>query len=116
MLSVVRVSQSISTTPAMTAGIVNPTARESRKDWKLAVSSRRMTPTAIKSPRRRPPNISAIGWTCPRTVIFAECGAVGNAGHIAQVDLSARPASDGQILDFLQGIHLVLGDLDLHLI
>ncbi len=49
-------------------------------------------------------------------VIFAERGAVGNAGNIAQVDLSARPASDGEVLDLLQGIHLVLGDLDLHLI
>jgi hypothetical protein len=63
MLSVVRVSQSMSTTPAMTAGIVNPTA-----------------------------------------------------GHVAEVDLSARPASDGEVLHLLQGIHLLLGDLDLHLI
>src|SRR5216684_1408502 len=157
MLSVVRVSQSITTTPAMTAGMVNPTARESRNDWKLAVSNRRMTPTAIKSPRRRPPNISVtdlpphgdvhpIGRLAGITdrllhagcraseilardvcaqrqhalhvvaVIFAERCAVGNAGHVAEVDLSARPPSDGQVLHLLQGIHLVLGDLDLHLI
>jgi len=49
-------------------------------------------------------------------VIFAERRAVGNAGHVAEVDLSARPASDGEVLYLLQGIHLVLGDLDLHLI
>ncbi len=49
-------------------------------------------------------------------VIFAERRAVGDAGHIAQVDLVARPASDGEILHLLQGIQLLLGDLDLHLI
>src|SRR6266487_6525085 len=47
MLSVVRVSQSMSTTPVITAGIVNPTARGSRNDWKLAASRRKMTPTAM---------------------------------------------------------------------
>ncbi len=49
-------------------------------------------------------------------VIFAERRAVGDAGNIAEVDLSARPACDGEVLHLLQRIHLVLGDLDLHLI
>jgi hypothetical protein len=48
--------------------------------------------------------------------MFAERCAVGDAGNIAQVDLLARPASDGEVLHLLQGIHLMLGDLDLHLI
>src|SRR5215831_4513674 len=86
--SVVPVSQSMSTTPAMTAGMVNPTANESRKDWKFAASSRRITPTAIRSPRRRPANISALGWTCPRNVTLTRSPAE-NAARAS--DLQPRP-------------------------
>src|SRR5450759_3480331 len=42
-LTVVPVSQSINTTPATTAGVVEMTTNASFTDWKLAVSSSRIT-------------------------------------------------------------------------
>ena len=53
-LTVVPVSQSMSTTPATTAGVVETTTRASLTDWKLAVSSSRMTTIDIPRPMARP--------------------------------------------------------------
>jgi hypothetical protein len=49
-------------------------------------------------------------------IVFAERRAVGDAGHIAQVDLLGRPTGDREVLHLLERVHLLLGDLDLHLI
>jgi len=51
-LSEVSVASSVSTTPTMTAGAVETTTSARRRDWKLAVRSRRMTPIAAPRPSR----------------------------------------------------------------
>ena len=76
MLSVVPVNQSVSTTPAITAGTVDTTIIDNFTDWKLAASSRKITTTASKSPVRRPSNICCIGTTCPRTATLTLGGGV----------------------------------------
>ena len=53
-LSVVPVSQSATTTPATTAGVVETTTSASRTDWKLAVSSSRMTTIGHPQADRQP--------------------------------------------------------------
>ena len=58
MFSVVPVSQSVSTTPASTAGTVETTASARRNDWKFAASSRKITTTATSRPERKPSSSS----------------------------------------------------------
>ena len=88
-LTVVRVSQSISTTPATTAGVVETTTSASRTDWKLAVSSSRITTIDIPRPMPSPRRISSIGRICPRTSTVAPLGGAP-ARRIAR---STRPAT-----------------------
>ena len=49
----------------MTAGAVETATSASRNDWKLAVSSRKMTTIAIPSPMASPRSISSIGSDLP---------------------------------------------------
>jgi len=56
----------------MTAEIVNPTASESRKRLEIGGQQQKDDKHRHQEPKTSPPNISAIGWTCPRTVTFTD--------------------------------------------
>ncbi len=74
MFSVVPVSRSASTTPAITAGVVDTTMNESFNDWKFAASSRKITTTANTKPLRSPLSICSSGTTWPRSATLTRCG------------------------------------------
>src|SRR5258708_4804453 len=70
MLSVVRVSQSMSTTPAITAGIVDPPPRGNRDDYQMEGPGRRIAPTAPTNPRRSAPQTSPTRHQCTPPLPF----------------------------------------------
>ena len=59
MLSVVRVNSSMRTTPQRTPGIVESMASGSRRDWKFAISSKKIAAIARRSPVHSPEIVSS---------------------------------------------------------
>ena len=58
MFSVVRVATSINSTPQITAGTAEITAKVKRKDWKFAANRRKITAIESSRPVRSPLSVS----------------------------------------------------------
>ena len=85
------VSQSSTTTPATTAGVVETTTKASRTDWKLAVRRSRITTIDHPQPDASPWRISSIGTIWPRIVDGDPLGRLASSRD-RPVDAARDPA------------------------
>ncbi len=93
MFSVVPVSRSATTVPAITAGVVDVTISASLNDWKFAASNRKITTTASASPVSRPSIICSIGTICPRSATLTRAGGSPSSAIAARTSAATEPRS-----------------------
>lgn len=107
-LSVVPVIRSATATPTITTGAPDTAISASRGDWKAAVSTRRMTATAVTNPIDSPRTISSSGANWPRRSTFTPLGGGPVAATAAATARDALPRSVPATLAMIEIVRRML--------